>query len=94
MVDLVRNKAYYFEGPQGIDVVEKEIPDKVKEMVKEKKQELIEALAEIDEEIEEHFLNENFDIEESVLKAAIRRNVIANKFAPVLMGSAYKNKGI
>jgi len=94
VVDLVKMKAFYFDGPAGNQIMEKEIPDNLKEMAQIKKIELIEKLGEVDEEIEERFLNEDFDIPEDVLKAAIRRNVIALKFVPVLMGSAYKNKGV
>lgn len=37
IIDLVTNKAYYYEGDFGVDIVEKEIPDNMKEMVAEKK---------------------------------------------------------
>ena len=54
---------------------------------------MISELGEVDEEIEELFLEEA-EITEDVLNGAIRRSVIANKFSPVFMGSAVKNKGI
>ena len=54
---------------------------------------LIERLAEVDDEVAELFVMEE---EPSVdqLRAAIRRQTIAQKFVPVFMGSAFKNKGV
>lgn len=49
-------------------------------------------LLQVDDHLAELFLAEE-PIEPDVLKAAIRRATLANKFAPVFMGSAYKNKG-
>eukprot|EP00967_Tisochrysis_lutea_P133666 scaffold234910_cov17-Tisochrysis_lutea.AAC.1 len=43
-------------------------------------------------QVAELFLNEQ-PIEPAVLRAAIRRATLALKFQPVLMGSAFKNKG-
>ena len=94
LVDLVKMKALYFEGEKGIDIVEKEIPEDLLQFCKEKKLELLGALAEHDEGIEEYFLNEDINIPIDTLKASIRRLSIENKFCPVLMGSAYKNKGV
>jgi elongation factor G len=51
-------------------------------------------LAEFNEELEEYYLEENIDIDEKLLKATIRENCINLNFAPVLMGSAFKNKGV
>ena len=58
-----------------------------------KRQELIESLAEVDDDIAEVFLNDEVPSPEQI-KEAIRRQVIALKFVPVYMGSAYKNKGV
>lgn len=46
----------------------------------------------VDDHLAELFLSEE-PIEASELAAAIRRTTLANKFVPVFMGSAYKNKG-
>ena len=93
VVDIIEEKAYTFEGDKGETVVESEIPENLKEMVERKKLEMVERLSDVDDEIAEMFLMEEMpDID--TLKAAIRRGVVACKFVPVFMGSAYKNKGV
>jgi len=71
-VDLVKMKALYFEGENGDNIVEKEIPEDLVEMCKEKKLELLASLADHDPEIEEYYLNEDIDIPSDVLKKSIR----------------------
>ena len=95
VVDLVRWKAAYFDGEKGEVVREEEVPADMIDKCKAKKLELISCLAECGEEkMEEYFLEENWDVPEAELKECIRRNTISCKFAPVYMGSAYKNKGV
>ncbi|TNV85860.1 hypothetical protein FGO68_gene2702 [Halteria grandinella] len=94
VVDLVKMKALYFEGENGDNIVEKEIPEDLVEMCKEKKLELLASLADHDPEIEEYYLNEDINIPIDVLKKSIRQLTIEQKFCPVYMGSAYKNKGV
>ncbi|MEX0689935.1 MAG: elongation factor G [Candidatus Paceibacterota bacterium] len=93
VVDLVSNKAYYFEGEHGEQVSVKEIPDNLKEVVKKRRAELLERIAETDEKLIEKYLNgEELELEE--LKKALRNATIALKITPVLCGTALKNKGI
>jgi elongation factor G len=73
IVDLVKMKAYYFDGESGQHVREEEIPADLLEFCKQKKAILIEALAEQDEKMEEYFLEETIDVPEDELKAAIRK---------------------
>ena len=94
VVDLVNLRSYRFEGDMGTEVAEtSEIPAHLADVVRERRAELVEALAEVDDEIGELFL-EDAEPSEEQLKAAIRRQTIANAFVPVFMGSAYKNKGV
>lgn len=94
VVDLIRMKSIYFEGPKGVDVVEKdEIPADLKDLVEEKRAVMIEAVADVDDEIAEIYLNEETPTADQ-LKTAIRRATIARKFTPVVMGSALADTGV
>ncbi|KLJ12243.1 elongation factor G, mitochondrial [Blastomyces silverae] len=94
VVDLIRMKAIYNEGPKGEIVVEKdEIPEKVKAIAEERRRMLVETLADVDDEMAELFLDEKEPTQEQI-KAAIRRSTIALKFSPVFMGSALADKSI
>ncbi len=94
VVDIIEQKAITFEGEKGETVVvSDDIPADLKDSMEEKRIELIEKLADCDDEIAEIFLMEETPTPED-LKAAIRRQVIACKFVPVFMGSAFKNKGV
>ena len=93
VVDLVRNEAVTFSGPNGSDIVVNPVPESLAPLVARKRKELIETVAEVDETLGEIFL---MGLEPSVdeLKAAIRRATVARTFAPLFMGSAFKNRGV
>lgn len=94
IIDLVEMKAIRNVGDNGeIVQVSDEIPSELKEIAAKKRIELIEHLADVDEEIGELFLMEE---EPSIdqIKHAIRKATIAQQFVPVLMGSAFKNRGV
>lgn len=61
-------KAIYFEGENGNEVVEKDIPADLLDLANKKKVELIAALAEIDPIMEEYYLNEDMNIPIDILK--------------------------
>ncbi len=93
VIDLLRMKAYYFEGEMGNKVIEKEIPESYKADAEKFHAELIEKIVEQDDKI----LNEYFDgkiPDTDTLKKLLRKGVIANEIFPVFAGSALKNKGV
>lgn len=92
VVDLVTMKAYYFEGKDGMDIQEKEIPDDLKELANKKHEELLDAASMFSDELTEALL-EGTPTEE-MIKKAIRTGTIELKITPVFMGSAFKNKGV
>ncbi|KAA8570096.1 hypothetical protein EYC84_002429 [Monilinia fructicola] len=94
VVDLIRMKAIYNDGPKGEVIRETdEIPEELKQLCEEKRALLIETLADVDDEIAEIFLDEKTPSIEQ-MKAAIRRATINLKFTPVLMGSALADKSV
>lgn len=94
VVDIIRMKAIYNDGPKGETIVESdEIPADVKSMAEERRAKLIETLADVDDQIAELFLEEQEPTVDQI-KAAIRRATIALKFTPVFMGSALADKSV
>ncbi len=92
LVDLVRMKAYYFDGPNGEVVREEEIPPELEDPAWQYREELLDAVSLFSDELTEAIL-ENRVTREMLLRA-IRKGTINREFTPVLMGSAYRNKGV
>ncbi|MEI8343962.1 MAG: elongation factor G, partial [Candidatus Moraniibacteriota bacterium] len=93
VVDLMKMKAYSFEGEMGIKVVENEIPAELVEKAKEWREKMVEKISETNDALTEKYLNgEEISTEE--LKAALRAGVIAAKLVPVFTGTALRNKGV
>jgi elongation factor G len=93
VIDVIDSKVYTFDGPRGEIVRTSDVPDNMIDDVVARRMEIIERISDVDDEIAELFLNEE-EISSQQLKDAIRRQVIACKFVPVFMGSAFKNKGV
>src|SRR4051812_47609453 len=93
VVDLIRMKAFYFDGDNGEDIREEETPAPLVDEAKPARHDMITALAEVDSQMEEKFLLEQEPTIDEI-RAGLRRATIALKATPVFMGSAYKNKGV
>ncbi|MCW5205610.1 elongation factor G [Desulfobulbus sp. F5] len=93
VVDLVTMKAVYFEGEQGRDIRYDEIPAALLDQAKAKREEMLDAVSMFSDELMEAMLEEG-DIPEALIREAIRKGTLSLKLAPVMVGSAYKNKGI
>ena len=93
IIDLLSMKAFHFEGEMGKNVVAGEIPANMMDEAKKYRAELVERIVENDDAVMTEFL-EGKEISYDVLKATLRKGVIANKIFPVLTGSSLKNKGV
>ncbi|MEI6351600.1 MAG: elongation factor G [Verrucomicrobiota bacterium] len=94
-LDVINKKAVIYSDNDliGSTYSVQEIPADKKEMVDQAYEELVAAVADLDDEVGMLFLEEK-PISAEVLKGGIRRLTIANKFVPVVGGSAFKNKGV
>lgn len=93
IIDLVQQKAIYFEGSFGETVHLDDIPVDFREEANDRRHELIEHLSNCDDILGGMYL-EDKSISESDIKAAIRRSCLKRTFTPVLVGTALKNKGV
>ncbi|MCB0285519.1 MAG: elongation factor G [Calditrichaeota bacterium] len=94
LIDLVGMKAVLFdESSLGMQIIEQEIPRDLLDKANEYRTKLLENAAEVDEELMIKYLDgeELTDVE---VRRAIRKGVLENHFIPVLLGSAFKNKGV
>jgi elongation factor G len=92
LVDLVTMKALYFDGPEGEDVRVEEIPAELAAEAAEKREEMLDAVSMHSDALMEAILEGRPT--EDLVRAAVRRGVVARKLVPVFVGSAYRNKGI
>ncbi|KAL0894508.1 hypothetical protein ABMA27_013091 [Loxostege sticticalis] len=93
ILDLIEERAVYFDGDYGEKIRYDEIPQDRRAEVKDKKHELIEHLSNVDETLGELFLEEKTPTVGDI-KQAVRRTVLKRAFTPVLLGTALKNKGV
>ncbi|MEO2197629.1 MAG: elongation factor G [bacterium] len=92
VVDLVRMKAIYFEGAFGEEVVDREIPDELRADAEHYREEMLDAVSMFSDELMEAILEGH--VTEDLIRAAVRNGTLSLQLTPVLVGSAYKNKGV
>ena len=93
IVDLVEKKLVLYKDDLGKEIELKDVPEDMLGDFEKYRLILIEKLAEVDDRIMEDYLQGNAITNEQI-KETIRKTVIANKFVPVLCGTAFKNKGV
>lgn len=93
LIDLMKMKAYTFDGEMGEIIIEGEIPAEYIGKAEEWREKMVEKIAESDDKLTEKFLSgEEISIEE--LKAALRKATIEVRLHPVMTGTALRNKGV
>ncbi|MFZ5559645.1 MAG: elongation factor G [Patescibacteria group bacterium] len=90
VADLLTQKAYYFEGKNGEQVIEKEIPENLKTEAEKLRHELVEKIAEQDDSLMEKYL-EGKEIKIDELREVLRQATINYKLVPVFCGAALRN---
>ena len=93
IVDLIKMKAFIQDDKLGEHIVEKEIPDDMKEEAEKWRATMLEAVADQDEDLMMKYL-EGEELTEEEIKKGLRKGTIANTIVPVTCGSSYKNKGV
>jgi elongation factor G len=93
VVDLIKMKAFYFDGNNGEHVREEAIPADLADEAKEARQEMLEALSMYSDQMMELLLAEQ-EVPEELIHSVTKAAVQGLDVTPVFMGSAYKNKGV
>ncbi|HEV3510728.1 MAG TPA: elongation factor G, partial [Candidatus Sulfotelmatobacter sp.] len=94
VVDLINMKSIVWQDDTiGAEYLTEEIPADLKKKAEAFHAQLVESIAENDDEILHKFL-EGEEITADELRASLRKSTIALKVFPVVVGTAFKNKGV
>jgi elongation factor G len=94
-LDVINKKAVIYSDSDLIGSTYElaHVPKEYVDLVDKAYHDLVDQISNLDDEIAEAVLEEK-RVTPELLKAGIRRQTIANKFVPVVGGSAFKNKGV
>jgi elongation factor G len=94
IVDLIRMRlTIWVDDSMGAAFSDEEIPADLLPAATQARQEMIEAIGEVDDGVMAAYV-EGRAISEDVLRAALRQATVAGRAVPVLLGAAFKNKGV
>src|SRR5947207_2923245 len=94
-IDVINKKVVIYSDSDQLGSTYElaDVPKEYVDLVDKTYADLVEQISNLDDEVAEAVLDEK-PVPPELLKAGIRRQTIANKFVPVVAGSALKNKGV
>lgn len=94
VVDLIKMQAIYWdEGSMGMKFDYRDIPADLIDTCNKWRSDLLETAAEANEELMNKYL-ETGDLSEAEIIEGLRLRTIGNEIVPMMLGSAFKNKGV
>src|SRR3982750_2518420 len=94
VIDLVEMRAIVYQDDLGQKFETVEIPAELQEQAQEYHHQLIDSIAEFGDELTETYLMDEESVTPDMIRHALRKGTLANRITPVLLGSAFKNKGV
>ncbi len=92
VIDLVTMEAVTFSGANGEEIHRGPIPADMSAQAQQYREEMLDAVSMFSDELTEAILEDR--VTPQLVRSAIRRGTLEMKLTPVMMGSAYKNKGV
>jgi elongation factor G len=93
IVDLIEMTAFYFEGENGDHWVKRPIPEELQGEAQIARDKLLDQISIRSEAMMAKLLSGE-DIPSYLIWETLREGTLDHEFTPVLMGSAFKNKGV
>jgi elongation factor G len=94
IVDIVEMNAIVYTNALGTEFTLEEIPADLRARAEELHHSLIDAIAEFDDELTETYLEDESAVTPEMIRRALRAGTLSGTITPVLLGSAFKNKGV
>ncbi|HQT95230.1 MAG: elongation factor G [Acidobacteria bacterium 21-70-11] len=94
VIDLIEGCAYVvLDDTLGADFERRDVPEEHRELFEKWRVQMLEVAAEYDEGLLERYLAGE-TLEPAAIRASLRAQTVAHHIAPVVCGSAFKNKGV
>ena len=94
VIDLIEGCVYeYADDSLGAEFTRREVPEELRESFEKWREQMVETAAEYDEGLLERYLAGE-TLEPEAIRASLRAQTVAHRIAPVVCGSAFKNKGV
>jgi elongation factor G len=93
IIDLITMEAVTFEGQTGEQVIRRPISQEFVDSALVAREQMLDALSMYNDEMMERHL-EGRTIEQELIRRTIREATINRDIVPLMMGSAFKNKGV
>ena len=94
VIDLVEMQAIIYKDDLGQQFDVGEIPAELAEQAHEYHHQLIDAVSNFDDEVLEAYIEDESSVTAEQIKRALRAGTLSDEITPVLLGSAFKNKGV
>ncbi|MGZ6761705.1 MAG: elongation factor G, partial [Gaiellaceae bacterium] len=94
VIDLVEMQAVVYKDDLGQEFDTIEIPAELSEQAHEYHHQLVDAISRFDDEVLGAYLEDESSVSADMIRRAVRAATIADEITPVLLGSAFKNKGV
>src|SRR5207302_1699500 len=94
VVDLVEMKAIVYKDDLGQQFEETEVPAELSEQAHEYHHQLVDAISHFDDEVLGAYLEDESSVTADQIRRALRAGTLSDEITPVLLGSAFKNKGV
>ncbi|MFB8789208.1 MAG: elongation factor G [Potamolinea sp.] len=93
VIDLIEMTAHYFAGEKGENHLVLPIPENLRIEVEEARYKMLDQLSMFSEQMMEKLIEEE-EIPKEMIWETIRQATLSLQLTPVLIGSAFKNKGV
>src|SRR5256714_2776273 len=94
VVDLVEMQAIVYKDDLGQEFDVTEVPAELAEQAHEYHHQLIDVISHFDDEVLEQYLEDENSVTPEQIRRALRAGTLSDEITPVLLGSAFKNKGV
>jgi elongation factor G len=94
VIDLVEMQAIVYKDDLGQVIETGEIPAELAEQAHEYHHQLIDAISHFDDEVLEAYIEDESSVTPEQIRRALRAGTLTDEITPVLLGSAFKNKGV